>query len=227
MLQLLRNVVKNRFKFEKNITMDTVTQDKIKNILKEGLSNSMSYQEYRLLMADLVKTNSTTGLDKSEEIVAYTALNEQRMKRWDKTIKVSPEAQHKIASFNGDITWLVLTESWCGDAAHVIPVIQKVAELHPRINVRLVLRDDNDALMQLFLTNGGKSIPKLIMIDNMSGKVLGTFGPRPKDGAALVVNFIKNHGIVTDELKENLQMWYNRDKGQSTIADLLLLLGVE
>ena len=184
----------------------------------------MSYQDYRLLMGELVKTQSTTGLDQSEEMVAYTVLNEQRMKRWDKTVKVSQEAQEKIALFKGDVTWLVLTECWCGDAAHVIPVINKVAELNPNIHLKLVLRDENDALMQQFLTNGGKSIPKLIMIDNASGKVLDTYGPRPNAATTLVKDYITQHGAVTEELRENLQMWYNKDKGQSAIADLLLLL---
>lgn len=206
--------------------MNTLEHNKLENILHEGLNNSMSYQEYRALMAELVATQSTTGLDKSEEIVAYTALNEQRMKRWDKTLKVSDETQQKIASFKGDITWLVLTESWCGDAAHVTPVIHKVAELNPNITLRMVLRDDNDALMQQFLTNGGKSIPKLIMIDNITGEVMNTFGPRPTAATQLVEDYKVEHGSLTPEFKETLQAWYNKDKGQNTIADLLQLLGL-
>lgn len=205
--------------------MNTAINAELKNFLKESLDNSMSYKDYRSLMAELVDSKSTTGLDQSEEMVAYTVLNEQRMKRWDKTVKVSVEAQEKIARYASDVTWLVLTESWCGDAAHVIPVINKVAELNSHIDLKLVLRDENDALMQQFLTNGGKSIPKLIMIDNTSGAVLDTFGPRPIAATNLVKDYITEHGTVTDELKENLQMWYNKDKGQSTIADLLLLLG--
>lgn len=206
--------------------MDTITHNNIKNILKVSLNNSMSYPAYRTLMSDLVKTQSTTGLDKSEEMVGYTILNEQRMKRWDKTLKVSVDAQEKIATFKGDVTWLVLTESWCGDAAHVIPVINKVAEFHPNIDLKLVLRDENDALMQQFLTNGGKSVPKLIMIDNISGEVLDTFGPRPKGATALVEDYKAEHGMLHPEFKEILQGWYNKDKGKNTIADLLMLLEV-
>ena len=206
--------------------MNTIIPNDIKHILKESLNKSMSYQDYRSLMSDLVESKSTTGLDQSVEMVAYTVLNDQRMKRWDKTVKVLVEAQEKISAFSGDITWLVITESWCGDAAHVIPVINKVAELHSNITLKLVLRDENDELMQQFLTNGGKSIPKLIMIDNISGEVLGTFGPRPIAATNLVKDYIKEHGAVTDALKENLQMWYNKDKGQSTITDLLLTMGI-
>ncbi|WP_299398508.1 thioredoxin family protein [uncultured Gelidibacter sp.] len=205
--------------------MDTFTQN-INSVLKASINKSMSYAAYRSLMSELVENKSTTGLDKSENLVGYTALNEQRMKRWDKTLKVSAEDQVKISAFKEDVTWLVLTESWCGDAAHVIPVINKVAELNPNIDLKLVLRDENDELMQLFLTNGGKSIPKLIMIDNLSGEVLNTFGPRPTGATHLIEAYIKEHGGITEELKELLQGWYNKDKGQNTIADLLIVLGV-
>lgn len=204
--------------------METLITSEIKNILKEGLANSMSYDEYRLLMGELVATHSATGQDKSEDMVGYTILNEQRMKRWDKTIKVSAEDQDKISAFNGDVTWLLLTESWCGDAAHVVPVINKVAQLNDKINLRVVLRDDNDVLMQQFLTNGGKSIPKLIMIDNASNEVISTFGPRPDTATAMVADYKAEHGMLTIEFKESLQQWYNKDKGQSTIADLIALL---
>ncbi|HUH29099.1 thioredoxin family protein [Gelidibacter sp.] len=206
--------------------MDTITHNKLKKIIKESLNNSMSYKEYRLLMADLIKNQATTGLDKSLDLVAYTVLNEQRMKRWDKTIKVPVEAQEKIKSYKGDVTWLVLTESWCGDAAHVIPVINKIAELNSNIDLKLVLRDENDALMQQFLTNGGKSIPKLIMIDKGSGEVLGTFGPRPDAATQLVNDYLAEHGMITEEFKEILQGWYNKDKGQNTISDLLKLMKI-
>lgn len=204
--------------------MDTLTQDKVKDIIKAGLNNSMDYASFRKLMGKLVDTHSTTGADKSEDMVGYTVLNEQRMKRWDKTIKVGPEAQEKIAGFKGDVTWLVIAESWCGDAAHVVPVINKVAELNDSIDLRIVLRDDNDALMQQFLTNGGKSIPKLIMLDNATDEVVGTFGPRPTGATAMVEDFKIKHGGITPEFKETLQAWYNKDKGQNIVENLLELL---
>lgn len=206
--------------------METITYSEIKDIINDSLKQSMSYKGYRTLVGNLVNKHSTTGLDKSEAMVGYTVLNEQRMKRWDKTIKVNQETAQKLATFNGNVTWLLLTESWCGDAAHVVPAINKVAELSPNINLRLALRDENDALMQQFLTNGGKSIPKLIVIDNVTGEVVNTFGPRPAEATKLVADYKEQHGAVTDELKENLQMWYNKDKGQSTINDLLTLINI-
>src|SRR5690606_41576880 len=89
----------------------------------------MSYQDYRTLMNQLVLKESTTGNDKSEDMVNYTKLNEQRMKRWDKTIKVSESVKAELANIETKQTWLVLTESWCGDAAHVVPDFNKLSEL--------------------------------------------------------------------------------------------------
>jgi len=202
-------------------------QDKlmINDIIKDSLNNSISYNEYRDLVVKLVAVNSTTGNKKTEALANYTMLNDRRMKRWDKTVKLSEETKTAIESYNKKVTWLVITESWCGDAAHIMPIIHKVAELNDNIDFRIVLRDGNDALMNEFLTNGGRAIPKLIMIDKSSNEVVNTFGPRPTVAIDMVNNYKAKHGKLTPEFKEDLQRWYNKDKGQSTIQDLVKLLG--
>ncbi len=194
------------------------------NIIKDSLAKSISYTEYTTLVNNLVENKDTTGKDKSENLVEYTMLNAKRMKRWDKTLKVNASVKERIEKIDKKITWLVLTESWCGDAAHVVPVMQKVAELNPNINVKVVLRDENEALMNSFLTNGGKSIPKLIMVDETSGEVINTFGPRPSGATQLVKDYKEKHGMLTPEFKEDLQRWYNKDKGQNAVDDLVALL---
>ena len=146
------------------------------------------------------------------------------MRRWDKTAKVSDAMNIKIANFNKKVTWLVISESWCGDAAHIMPLINKVAELNGNIDYKVVLRDENEALMDQFLTNGGKSIPKLIMLDTETNTVLNTFGPRPTVATNMVQAYKTEHGMLTPEFKEDLQRWYNKDKGQSTIEDLVSYL---
>lgn len=198
----------------------------MESIIALNVTNSKSYQEYRTIVTQLVEQNSTSGNDTSETMVNYTMLNDRRMKRWDKTIKVSDEVIKRVSNFKGDITWLVLTESWCGDAAHVVPAINKIAELSDNIDLKLVFRDENEKLMNQFLTNGSKSIPKLIMVDNLSDEVINTFGPRPSKATQLVNDYKAKYGTLTPEFKEELQHWYNTDKGLSTINDLLNLLGV-
>lgn len=206
--------------------MEVTQYTPVIDTIKLSLSKGISYLVYREIVKALVENNSTTGTDKSEAMVNYTMLNDKRMKRWDKTVKVSDEVKNRLSNFSGDVTWLVITESWCGDAAHVVPVINKIAELHDGINLKLVMRDENEALMNQFLTKGGKAIPKLIMIDNASGQVKNTFGPRPSVATKMVNDYKAEHGKITDEFKEDLQRWYNQDKGQSAIGDLLELLEV-
>lgn len=192
----------------------------MKNIIEESLKKGQSYQKYRNLVIQLVVEESTTGNEKTKDLIEYTKLNNRRMKRWDKTIKVPQDIQDRIAQFNEKITWLVLTESWCGDAAHLLPVMNKIAELNDNINFRVVLRDENEDLMNLFLTNGSKSIPKLIMIDDETGDVLNSYGSRPDEATKMLNEYKANHGKLTPEFKEDLQRWYNKDKGLNTLKDL-------
>ena len=206
--------------------MDTVENKTINDIIRDSLEKAISYQDYRNLVKQLVDDNSTTGNDKNKDLAKYTMLNDRRMRRWDKTIKVSEDSKQRVVRFEGSVTWLIITESWCGDAAHVIPALSKVAELSSNIEVKLVLRDENELLMNQFLTNGGRSIAKLIMIDNTTGDVITTYGPRPVEATKLVNDYKKKHGVLTPEFKENLQVWYNKDKGQSVIQDALQLLEV-
>ena len=200
------------------------TQLDLANVIEESLKKSLSYQDYRTLLSRLVEENATTGTNQSEALINYTALNDRRMKRWDKTVKISDEDIDAIKNATVNQTWIVLTESWCGDAAHVIPVINKVAELNTGINLQLVMRDENEQLMDLFLTNGGKSIPKLIQFDNTTKTVLNSYGPRPTEATKLVNDFKKKNGTLTAEFKEDLQRWYNKDKGQNVIKDLIELI---
>jgi len=189
-------------------------------IIKNSLEKSMSYEDYRVLVSELANTDSTTGEQQTEALIGYTKLNDKRMKRWDKTTKVLEAHQSQIKNSNRALTWLVITESWCGDAAHIMPVLNKVAALNSAINYKVVLRDENPELIDAFLTNGGRAIPKLIMIDDTTGRVVDTFGPRPSEATNAVNKYKAEHGGLTPEFKEDLQRWYNKNKGQNIIEDV-------
>lgn len=190
-------------------------------LIKESLDKATSYQEYRTLVEDMVTEGKSTGENQTEELSNYTMLNHKRMKRWDKTLKVNDNV---ASSVDRKITWLVLTESWCGDAAHSMPVMNKVAELNPNITYKVLLRDENLELMNHFLTNNAMSIPKLIMVDDETKEVLGDWGSRPSIATDLVNDYKKEHGKLTPEFKQDLQVWYNKDKGQNMLSDLEELL---
>ena len=197
-------------------------------IIEKSLKHSMTYQEYRDLLKQLVENKSTTGFEKKETNINYTKLNDRRMNRWDKTIKLDYQAIEATQRLHDHVTWLVIVESWCGDAAHVLPVINKLANENKNIDLRIVLRDENEDLMNLFLTDGTRSIPKLIMINDFTGEVTETYGPRPTIATNMVNEYKAKHGKLSPEFKEDLQRWYNHNKGKNIIEDLTkMLCGVE
>lgn len=197
----------------------------IEDLIKKGLESSYSYLEYRALVSDLAEKGEATGPEQSEALSQYTQLNNSRMRRWDKTLKFNDEAVAKIKAFDQKITWLVLSESWCGDASPALPVMNKITEINPNISLSIILRDENLEIMDQFLTNGGRSIPKLIAVEEGNGAVVATWGPRSAKATKMVVDYKTEHGKLTPEFKQDLQVFYNKDKGQSILEDLLKLLG--
>jgi Thioredoxin len=193
------------------------------------LSQSFTYADYRNHVTKLLKDGFSTGNEQTTDLLHYSELNEVRMNRLDKTIKISIENIQKLQALHKEYIWLVISEGWCGDAAQILPIIHKMTEHSNHIELKIVLRDENEALMDLFLTNGAKAIPKLIVIDKCTLKVLGDFGPRPQGAKQLILDYKQKHGVVDETAKTDLQLWYLHDKGMSTqnkIMDLMISLEI-
>ncbi|MBA6315358.1 thioredoxin family protein [Cellulophaga baltica] len=210
-----------------NILETKKTSQEISQLLSASLPKAVSYQEYRAIVSALVANGLSTGTVQNDALANYTLLNDKRMKRLDKTLKFSEDIVERITKVSKKITWLVLTESWCGDAAQTMPVMNKLASLNPNIEFKVILRDENLALMNQFLTNGTLSIPKLLMIDDATNTVFSEWGPRPSKATQLVAEYKNTHGTLTPEFKQDLQIWYTKDKGVNTAEDLLASLLLE
>lgn len=195
----------------------------MKTILSNALANSYSYESYRAKLQILLAENKSSGDEQSDDLLHYSQLNETRMNRLDKTIKITPENELFLKSLEKPYTWLVLSEGWCGDAAQILPIMHKMAELTDKIELKIVFRDENPDLMNLFLTNGSKSVPKLIIIDSLM-KFVADWGPRPADAIKLIVDYKAQFGVVDETAKTELQMWYLHDKGISTQNEIIGLL---
>jgi hypothetical protein len=194
------------------------------SIINNGLDNSISYQEYRELVAKYAAEGKTSGTTQTSDYINYTKLNESRMHRLDKTLQLVDEVKLYLENLSKEYVWLVLAETWCGDAAQVLPVINKMAQVSDKIELRVLLRDDNEAVMNLFLTNGTKSIPKLIILDKVSGEVIADFGPRPVGAKQLIIDYKATHGVVDETAKIELQKWYLSDKGVAIQQEILALI---
>ena len=199
----------------------------VKSLVAEALEQSLDYHQYRELVRKQVEEGRTSGFNQSEAYVYYTLLNHKRMRRWDKKISLPVELQKALGAMSDHLTLLVLTETWCGDAAPVLPVVHAFASLSPALDFRIAMRDEHALLMDHFLTNNARSIPKLLVVRPGDLKVVGSWGPRPREAARLAEAYRQEHGSLTDTFRESLQKWYNRDQGKSIIAELSALLALE
>ena len=196
----------------------------MKDIISSTLLKTFSYEEYRTKLKNLLAEGKSSGEEQSEDLLHYSELNETRMNRLEKTIKITDENVEFLTSLDTEYIWLILSEGWCGDAAQILPIINKMAQKSNKVNLKIAFRDENPELMNLFLTNGGKSIPKLIIIEKETLKVVADWGPRPSQAIKLIVDYKAKFGIIDETAKTELQMWYLHDKGISTQDEIVDLL---
>jgi hypothetical protein len=200
----------------------------MKTSIAQSLLHSYSYSQYRRIIVDLLMVEKSTGNEQSEDLTHYSNLNETRMHRLDKTISILEEYRDSLRTLKNNYIWLVISEGWCGDAAQLLPIFNKMAEVSDKIELKIVLRDENESLMVQFLTNGAKAIPKLIVLDKQSLNVEANWGPRPKGASDLIKSYKAQFGLIDQTAKTELQLWYLHDKGLSTQKELTnLMLDIE
>lgn len=173
-----------------------------------------TYENYLKHFEEWEKKGETSSKSQSKELIEFTKLNLARTQRIHKTIVIDPELKNSIERLQHTYTWMVLTEAWCGDSAQTLPVIAEIAKLNPdKIKLYILLRDENPELMDNYLTNGARAIPKLIAINETLGKEAFVWGPRPAPAQELLKAWKKNpEGKSWDEFEKELHSWYAKDK---------------
>lgn len=187
-------------------------------------SRKFTYAEYMDLMTQLVDDNRTTGPNQTVSLIDFTTLNLRRMTRLNKTLKLSNSLKDTLANRKDVQHWIVISEAWCGDAAQNLPILNLIAESTDKISLDIILRDENEDIIDAFLTNGGRSIPKLIALDEDSN-VLFTWGPRPQRAQDMFIEHKKHPEVQTaEEFKLSLHTWYSKDKSAEVQKEFLALL---
>lgn len=195
------------------------------SITSELIKKAYDYNSYRQLIDDLLAEGKTTGLNQSESYISYALMSQKRMKKWEKIGVLNPELKERVKDIDKPMTWLVITEGWCGDAGQLLPFVARLAEENPQITLKLVLRDENPDLMNRFLTNSARSIPIIIGL-SQNLDVLGHWGPRP---APIQKEFLENKisgERSASEFSEYMHLWYAKDKGVTFQNEFLAILEV-
>lgn len=192
-------------------------------IAGKPVTQSFTYQKFRNKIEEKIVSDSSIQLDAEEKkLHEYTKLNLQRMKRVEKTFIVSDELKQLLSAIKTKQNWVVITEGWCGDSAQNLPALAKIAKGNPLIELQIIERDENPGIMNLYLTNGTKSIPILISFGE-NGKEIFSWGPRPKEAQQLVAR-LKSEGMEHDAFVEQLHLWYAKNKSAALEMELKKLL---
>lgn len=193
--------------------------------LETYLSKAMTYTAYMALIKDLLSENKTTGPNQSEDLVAYTRFNFQRMERLNKTIVLQPALIELLNGLKKRWTWLVITEAWCGDAAQNIPLLHAISvSSKGKIDIQFVLRDENLELIDQHLTNGGRAIPMLLNLETDTLNLIGKWGPRPKEAQELVNAYKQNPVQSMETFSKELHAWYAKNKTIAMQQELIALI---
>lgn len=182
----------------------------------------MNWIEYTSKFESILDGSFTEKPYNNADYIEYVKLNNSRLNRWSKKLEITEDVLEIINSIDSPQTWILITEHWCGDAAHISPVINKIAELNKNISLSIQLRDKAPFLIDQHLTNGGKAIPKLVVRDENDNDLFD-WGPRPSECQAMVMKN-KDSEMTTKEKNQAIQTWYNKDKGQSTSKEIMELV---
>jgi hypothetical protein len=117
---------------------------------------------------------------------------------------------------------LVIAEDWCGDASNTVPVVARLVANLPGFELKVIMRDRYPAVMDRYLTNGSRSIPIVIVLDE-NYQELGHWGPRPTELQAWVM--ANRATMPKAELYPQVRKWYARDRGETTIREVLKAAG--
>lgn len=186
-------------------------------ITQAVINSSISYDVYRNELKKRIA--NPEGDSYNEQLMGYTSLNDRRMDRLDQSVEINESLGEALQNKSEKETWLVLTEGWCGDAAQNLPILAKAADLAPTIDLKLIYRDEHPEVMDAFLTNGGKAIPKLIRLDEHLN-VLGSWGPRPAPAQQMIVDHKANPTSRMEDVYKKMQVWYRDDKTQTVQEEL-------
>jgi thioredoxin-like negative regulator of GroEL len=195
----------------------------MQNLINQALADARSYPDYRAHLTELLAEGKTTGPNQSESYVQFAQLNQSRMDRLDKRDRFITEMIEILGQLDKPVLMLAITEGWCGDAAQIIPLIYHMTKATDQLDLQLVLRDEHPDLMSQFLTDGARSIPKVIFLDAATKAVLGDWGPRPAVPQQMTMDYkhLPEPKPDYDSYQKELHTWYARDKTASTQRELV------
>ena len=157
-------------------------------------------------------------------IDAYTQLlddDQTNLHRlYERRAKIDEAAVEAIRA-SGPHNILVVTEPWCGDSLAIFPVVAKLFT-EAGCEIRVIRRDEHLDLIDHYLTNGGRAVPIVIVLDEAFNERFH-WGPRPAQAQSIVTEHkaaIAAGETDKAEVHKQVRSFYARDHGKSVVSEL-------
>ena len=155
------------------------------------------------------------------EFVRNTGAYRRLWEGMERIVHLPDWALAAVRSSGEKFNFLVIAEDWCGDGSSTIPYLAALATATRSIEVRVLRRDEHPVVMDQYLTGGARAIPIVIVL-NRRLEELGHWGPRPRALQEWVLRERDQTGMKPPF--PQIRRWYARDKGQSTLREVLALI---
>jgi hypothetical protein len=135
---------------------------------------------------------------------------------------IPDDVRARVAALPGRWHLLVLSADWCIDATSPIPVLARLADGVPNLDLRVLDRDRHLDLMDEHLTGGtARSIPVVILLDDELEE-RAWWGPRP----SVLQAWFKGEAQLLEERERYRQsrQWFIRDRGRSTLDEVVSMV---
>jgi hypothetical protein len=171
--------------------------------------------------ASLMTPERYEGAARFAEFLEQAVKHAQLWRDTYRLVRLPEGALERAASVGGRWHLAVLVEDWCGDAVNTVPIVARLAELAPNLDLRVLARDHNLDLMDSHLTGTSRSIPVVIALDDHF-REHGWWGPRP----TALQRWVLGPGMLLEKEPRyrEVRSWYARDRGSSTLEEVVRML---
>jgi hypothetical protein len=188
----------------------------------EQFATGLSYPAYRQHIAEALATPAPDA--HLAKLLPYYRESTDRMDREAPAISLLPELQAALGRLTQPYTWAIITEGWCGDASHTVPLLEAVAQASGgHLTTRYFLRDAHPDFIDRYLTNGGRAMPIAVVLHTDARTEAGVWGPRPAPLKALMQD-LKARETPTKDLIAQVNAWYEADATRTTQQELLAMV---
>lgn len=188
----------------------------------EQFATGLSYPAYRQHIAEMLATPAPDA--HLAKLLPHYQESVARMDREAPAIALLPALQAALGQLTQAYTWAIITEGWCGDASHTVPLLEAVAQASGgHLTTRYFLRDAHPDFIDRYLTNGGRAMPIAVVLDSGARTEAAVWGPRPAPLQALMQD-LKARETPTKDLISQVNAWYDADATRTTQQELLALV---